>query len=266
MIKSIGLSFAVLALALPALVGAQTATTGLLQVYVQVINQNAGAYSPGNFQVQVSGNSPSPSSFAGSNSGTLVVINPGAYSVTVANQYGFTPNYSVGCNNSINANQTQLCVVTMSGSGFNPVVTPFPNTQIPAPLSCRTETPQVGLGQSARFVALGGMGGTYNWNAAGSVFANIGPFLTTSFHNSGTHVVTVTSGAQTAACTVNVTNIYQPMPGTTSYTSTYYPSFPNTGVAPSVAGAGVAFAVVLLVAFGIALQPYARKAFATALR
>ena len=129
---AVGLGFLV-----PAVVLAQSPTTGLLNVYVQVINPTGVAYSPSNFTVAVSGNSPSLTSFQGSQSGTLVSINPGSYAVTVINQYGFNPSYSVGCDNTVSAGQTQLCVITMSGGTFNPPTTLFPWTAAPPPLCPR---------------------------------------------------------------------------------------------------------------------------------
>ncbi len=295
--KIFGLSLAVFAFAVvaPSFVLAQTtSTTGLLTVYVQVTNQSGFSYSPGNFTVSVAGQNPSPSSFAGSQSGTLVSLNPGSFVVTVTNPNGYSASYSTGCDNTIAAGQTHTCVITLSGMGGNlfpvaPYTSQYPYTYTPPALSCRTETPTVALGQSARFSAVGGVGGTYNWYATGRNFPNIGPVLTTTFDSSGSHSVTVVNAAQTATCPITVTTSYypqpvsytnpsypyQPSPATPGYTyptkptypTTSYvaPRWPNTGVEP-LGAAQVALAVMLLMGAGIVLYPYARKVFALAVR
>lgn len=286
----------VLGFLVPAFAFAQTSTTtGLLTVYVQVQNQSGFSYVPSNFNVSVSGQSPSPSSFAGSLQGTLVSLNAGPYSVTITNPMsGYTASYSVGCNSTISAGQSQTCVVTLTGGQYTGGTTPYPYQYPFTPqLTCRTDTPTVSLGQAARFTALGGVGGTYNWYAGGQNFPNAGPVLTPTFQSSGTHTVQVTNAAQTAVCTVTVTNTYVPQPTPAQYptyptyptypgytyptyqsgypytyptvTSTAYPRLPNAGFAP-LESAQLAFAVVLLLGAGIAVFPYARKVFALAVR
>lgn len=277
--KLIAASLFAAAALLPSVAFAQTATTGLLNVYVQVLNQSGFTYTPGNFTVSVSGNSPSPSSFGGSQSGTLVSIGTGSYSVTVPNTLNYTPTYSVGCNGTIGSGSTQTCVITLSPNFNNyynnPTVAPYIPLQ---PLTCRTDTPVVGLGQTARFTALGGVGGTYNWMTANQNYPNIGPSLNTSFMSSGTHTVSVTNASQTAVCTVSVTTSYVPQNTTSFYQNQYYsnypqptltlqayPRFPNTGVEP-LTSAQFAFALVALIGAAIMSYPYARKALALALR
>ena len=270
----------------PAFALAQTSTTGLLTVYVQVLNQTGvtyQTYTPANFAVVVSGQSPSLTNFPGSQSGTAVSLSPGSYNVTVSSAVtGYAPSYSVGCNSTIVAGQSQTCVVTMTAS-YNyyqyPSPYPYPNPYT-QPLTCRTLTPTVGLGQQASFEAVGGAGGTYNWATAYQNYPNIGRVLTTSFQASGSQVVTVTNAAQTATCTVNVTNVYTPVPITypaspvypsypgysSSYPSVYqnyYPQLPRTGFGPKDSTMGAAFAVVLLIAAGLAVTPYVRKAATT---
>jgi hypothetical protein len=280
--KFLGYSALALALIAPSFALAQTSTTGLLNVYVQVTNQSGFSYTPGNFTVSVSGNSATPSTFQGSQSGTLVSLNPGAFSVIVTNQNGYTPSYSTGCNNTIAAGQTHTCVVTLNATNlYNyPTLYPYPSSYQPS-LSCRTDTPTVGLGQTARFTAVGGVGGTYNWTTPTQNYPNVGPVLTVTFPQSGSQVVGVTNGSQTTYCNITVTNTYYPYPTTNtyptyaqptlsvnpvySYSGYSYPSFPNTGFAPFGA-TETAFAVVLLMGAGIAVTPYARKAIALAVR
>ena len=261
-----------LALLVPALALAQTSTTGLLNVYVQVINQTNSSYGPGNFTVAVSGQNPNPATFQGSIQGTLVTINPGTYSVTLTNTSGFNTSYSVGCDSTMLSGGTQTCVITVNAGSYNYFSSyVYPYTYQALPLTCRTDTPVVAVGQSARFTAVGGVGGTYNWRTPYNNFPNSGPVLTTTLEGSGVQSVTVTNASQVATCNVTVSSSYYPQPTNTFYqeapyqTQSYYPRFPNTGFAPSN-GAEAAFAVVLLMGAAIAVYPYARKAFALAVR
>ena len=284
------LIYAVVALGvfIPVFALAQTSTTGLLNVYVQVINQTNSSYGPGNFTVAVSGQSPNPSTFQGSIQGTLVTINPGAYSVTLTNPSAFTVNYSVGCDSTIAAGGTQTCVITVNPGAYN--YNPsyiYPYTYQTPPLTCRTDTPTVAVGQPARFTAIGGAGGTYNWRTPYNNFPNTGPVLTTALEGSGVQSVTVTNASQTATCNVTVSSNYYPQPVSTvyptyqqtypnyntypvyqaqpTYTAYAYPRLPNTGLQP-VQSAQIAFALVLLLGAAIAAYPYARKSFAIAVR
>ena len=261
-----------LALLVPALALAQTSTTGLLNVYVQGINQTNSSYGPGNFTVAVSGQNPNPATFQGSIQGTLVTINPGTYSVTLTNTSGFNTSYSVGCDSTMLSGGTQTCVITVNAGSYNYFSSyVYPYTYQALPLTCRTDTPVVAVGQSARFTAVGGVGGTYNWRTPYNNFPNSGPVLTTTLDGSGVQSVTVTNASQVATCNVTVSSSYYPQPTNTFYqeapyqTQSYYPRFPNTGFAPSN-GAEAAFAVVLLMGAAIAVYPYARKAFALAVR
>lgn len=242
--RTLILSFAVaLGLIVPAAAFAQTSATGLLTVYVQVVQSTGYAvplYAPGNVTVSVSGNTPSLATFAGSQSGTPVQLYPGSYNVT-ASLSGYTPSYSVGCNNTVAAGQSQTCVVTMSpGYNYQYNYYPYQNTGYPynsyynyvPPLTCQAQVPSVALGQPVTFIAQGGAGGTYNWFAPYTQSLNYpsaGTQLTVSFQATGQQSVQVTNASQTASCSVMVTQGY---PYGTSYTYPYttYPStyYPNT--------------------------------------
>jgi hypothetical protein len=300
----------------PAFVYAQTASTGLLTVYVQVLNQTGYSafanYAPSNFSVTVSGNSPSLTTFSGSQSGTPVQLYPGSYTVTVNSLTGYTPTYSVGCNNTISSGQSQTCVVTMTPTYSNSY-TGYPYTTYPynyyngyynngylygvPPLTCHALSSSVALGQpvtfqavGGAFQAVGGAGGTYNWVAPYTQSLNYpsaGQQLTVSFQAAGQQSVQVTNAAQTASCSVLVTQGYYPYntgsyyPYQTYYpntnyaytapvtTQTYYPTYPqlpHTGFGPKDTAMGWALSAVLLLAAGIMTAPYARKAFAIASR
>lgn len=293
----------------PAFVNAQTATTGLLTVYVQVLNQTGysafATYAPSNFTVSVAGNSPSLTTFTGSQSGTPVQLYPGSYNVTVNSLTGYTPTYSVGCNNTISSGQSQTCVVTMTPTystsyyGY-PYNYPYNYNNgyynngyfynVP-PLTCHALSSSVALGQPVTFQAVGGAGGTYNWVAPYTQSLNYpsaGQQLTVSFQVAGQQTVQVTNAAQTASCSVLVTQGYYPYNNGSYYpyqyptynnsgyvyttpvtTQTYYPTYPqlpHTGFGPKDTAMGWALSMVLLIAAGIMTAPYARKAFAIASR
>ncbi len=280
--KALMYAVAAIGLLIPIFTFAQTSTAGLLNVYVQVINQTNTSYGPGNFTVAVSGQNPSPSTFQGSIQGTLVTVNPGTYSVTLANNFGFTADYSVGCDSTMLPSGTQTCVITVNAGSYNYFPSYiYPYSYQAPPLTCRTDTPTVSVGQPARFTAVGGVGGTYNWRTPYQNFPNAGPALTTILEGNGVQSVTVTNAAQTATCSVTVaSNYYYPQPASTvyptystypvytaqpAYTAYAYPSMPNTGLEP-IQSAQLAFALVLLVGAAIAAYPYARKSFAIAIR
>jgi hypothetical protein len=290
-LKRLTISILAAAIIVPAIVVAQSATTtGLLNVYVQVLNQSGSIFTPSNFIVSVSGTNAAPSSFAGSLSGTLVSLSPGTYSATVPNLLNYSASYSVGCSGTMFAGVTHTCVITMTPStSVSTGSTPAPFVPM-QPLRCWTDTPVVAVGQTARFTAVGGIGGTYNWATASQNFPNIGPALTTTFMSSGTHSVSVTNATQTATCPITVsasyvaqnpgTPFYPTYPGTTyptyqnpsysSYpqptlTSYAYPRFPSTGLEP-MTSAQIALALVMLMGATFLSYPYARKAFAVAVR
>ena len=61
-----------------------------------VVNDNGGTATPSSFTMNVTGNGPSPSSFAGG-SGTTVALNAGSYSVSETAQIAYAASLSAGC-------------------------------------------------------------------------------------------------------------------------------------------------------------------------
>src|SRR5919107_1681488 len=100
---------------------------GTLVVMTQVVNEGGGDKKPSDFTITVSGNNPTPSSFAGSSSGTTVQLSPGKYQVTEPRP---TTNYnstlSNGCSGTIREGETNECTITNTYSVSPPPPPPPP--------------------------------------------------------------------------------------------------------------------------------------------
>ncbi len=207
----------------------------MLTVYTRVTNTRGGTYQPSSFQIQVSGQNPSLSNFSGSSGGTVVALGAGSFSVNAPSVGGYTASLSGACSGTIQTGQSLSCAVTYSDAGFNP----FPGQG----LICTPPNQTAALGQTVTFNAYGGSG-TYTWKTVDRTYLNIGPTLTTSLQSAGAQSVMVTSGTQTAVCTVNVSGIYAYAPNPNYYTGynpgggyvlgayTQAPGLPNTGFEP----------------------------------
>ena len=88
-----------------------TPVLATLVITTKVDNTNGGTKKPSDFTITVSGNSPKPALFAGSSSGTTVMLKPGTYSVTESSVIGYTATYSSGCSGTISVGQTLSCTV-----------------------------------------------------------------------------------------------------------------------------------------------------------
>jgi YVTN family beta-propeller protein len=108
-------------------------TTANIIVIKKVINEGGGDKRPSDFTITVDGNNPTPSSFAGSSSGTAITINEGSYNVTeeggpdISYDYvpgKYTPSYSSNCAGEIQAGDTVRCVVTNKYNQFIPGILP----------------------------------------------------------------------------------------------------------------------------------------------
>ncbi|MBI2004990.1 hypothetical protein HYS79_02405 [Patescibacteria group bacterium] len=285
--------------------GTTTGPAGVL-VYVQTPSHgnyyNIAPRQPSDFTVSVSGQNPSPTTFLGSLNGSPVLLGSGSYSVYVSGDlYGYTPSYSSGCSGAIAVGEHALCVITMSGSSYSSYPTPYPypctvgpygcTYQLPS-LSCTPSYQSVAAGSAATFTAVGGSG-SYNWTTPSRTYLSVGPVLSVVLQSYGTQTVVVTSGSQSAICTVNVVAgapvypvvsgitptiavpavVYSPggavsvAPSSAVYTASSYvvaPGLPNTGFEP-VDGAAMALALVFLFGAGIFVLPYVRKASASIL-
>jgi uncharacterized repeat protein (TIGR01451 family) len=84
-----------------------------LTVIKHVVNNNGGTKNAGNFTLTVTGSSPSPASFAGSEAGTAVTLQPGPYAVNEAAVSGYSTTKSADCAGSLaHFGDTATCTVT----------------------------------------------------------------------------------------------------------------------------------------------------------
>ncbi len=248
---------------------------GMLHVYVITLpNSNQTSRVPSDFAVVVRAPNVAQQTFAGSQSGTTVTLQ-GAYTVEVLPMPNYTPTYSRGCTGTIYS-QEETCVVTMSPSyAYSVPVTPYP---YPYPyaqnvLTCGPSYQTVNLGQSVHFTAIGGTN-PYTWSTGHSSYQAIGPVFNTVLQNSGEQTVTVSSGTQTAVCTVNVVGGHGPVVqtpttisnttivGPATFTAQYVsaPRLPNTGFGPPSLVQWI-FAVLAVASVGVLITPYVRKSF-----
>ncbi|HET8652952.1 MAG TPA: hypothetical protein VFM13_10310, partial [Gaiellaceae bacterium] len=82
-----------------------------LVVVKHVVNDNGGTAAAGDFAMMVFGN-PADHVFAGDESGTLVSIDAGSYSVGETGPSGYAASYSADCSGSIAVGETKTCTVT----------------------------------------------------------------------------------------------------------------------------------------------------------
>jgi hypothetical protein len=85
-----------------------------LTVIKHVINDNGGSATSGEWTMNVTGNNPSQSLFAGSESpGTTITINAGSYSVDESGgPAGYTKTLGIGCTGTIAAGESKTCIIT----------------------------------------------------------------------------------------------------------------------------------------------------------
>jgi YVTN family beta-propeller protein len=108
-------------------------TTANIIVTKKVINDGGGDKRPSDFAITVDGNTPNPSSFDGSSSGTTITINEGSYNVTeeggpdISYDYvpgKYTPSYSSNCAGNIRTGDTVRCTITNKYNQFIPGILP----------------------------------------------------------------------------------------------------------------------------------------------
>lgn len=87
-------------------------TTGTLMIFKTVVNDDGGASASGDFTIHVTGTNPSLTSFPGSASGTLVVLEEGAYAVSEDSVDGYAGAFSADCTGTMTAGAALACTIT----------------------------------------------------------------------------------------------------------------------------------------------------------
>ncbi len=83
-----------------------------LIVYKQVINDDGGTRAASDFSIQVSGNAANPGAFPGDQSGTVVTLNAGTYSVSETAVTGYTGSFGEDCSGVMLPGDSKTCTVT----------------------------------------------------------------------------------------------------------------------------------------------------------
>ena len=87
--------------------------TATLTVIKHVVNDNGGAALAGAWSMTVTNNGTLLPSFAGSETGTAVVLSPGSYSTAESGgPAGYTASLTAGCSGTIAAGDTKTCTIT----------------------------------------------------------------------------------------------------------------------------------------------------------
>jgi len=90
-----------------------TITNSKLPQLIVIKDVVGGAKSSSDFQISVSGDSPSPSSFSGSADGTVVTLEPGDYDVSENEDSHYSVSYSADCKDgSIEYGESKTCTIT----------------------------------------------------------------------------------------------------------------------------------------------------------
>jgi len=101
--------------------GGEEGRTATLIIQKIVVNDNGGQRVSGDFMISLSGNNPSVTLFPGDASGTVVTLEPGAYSVEEADPANYQKSIGANCSGTIAAGETKTCVITnddtVPGSG-----------------------------------------------------------------------------------------------------------------------------------------------------
>lgn len=233
--------------------------TSYVNVSVNVQNRYGGTRTPSDFVISVSGTNTSISSLPGSVGSTQISMGPGAFSINLSTASGYAVTRSEGCSGSIVVGETKSCVITVSDTSnyYNNGNYTNPANQ----LLCTPSTQTVYRGDVVSFNAQGG-NSNYTWATADRTYLNVGPSLNVRLLSSGDQAVYVTSGYQTATCTVRVLPSTYQSGGVVLGDSTKAPGLPNTGFAPMSLSMTLLtlFASIIAIGFAfLALYPYARR-------
>ena len=92
-------------------------TTAALTVTKHVVNDGGGTATASDFTIHVTGTSPSLSSFPGSETGTIISLEAGSFSVTEDASSTYAMTLSGDCSGSVAAGDAKTCTITNT---FNP--------------------------------------------------------------------------------------------------------------------------------------------------
>ncbi len=84
----------------------------MLVVKKHVVNDNGGTLDAINFTLNVTGNQPDPSSFPGSEDGTVVILGAGSYSVDEDEVSGYEKTLGEDCSGTIENGESKTCIIT----------------------------------------------------------------------------------------------------------------------------------------------------------
>lgn len=218
-----------------------------VNVSVNVINDNGGTRQPNDFVVTVSGTNASVSSFQGTAGSVQVTLGAGSYAIDAASTGSYSISRTSECSGTIMDGETRNCAITLNDQGS------YYNAPTYGRLTCSPSRQSAVLGNTVTFTAQGGSG-PYSWVTADRSFINVGPTLNVILGSVGTQTVYVTSGFETASCTVDVYGAAGTIvpPGKVLGAGTVIPGLPNTGFAPNALGTLLAL-LAALVAFPAAL-------------
>jgi hypothetical protein len=106
----------------PSIFGAKTS----IIVMKNVINNDTGTKQASDFAISVNGTNPSPNLFVGQSSPnqTIVEIDPGHYKIEERYDRGYNVSYSTGCEGTVNATETKVCIITNDDNLFAADSTP----------------------------------------------------------------------------------------------------------------------------------------------
>jgi len=91
-----------------------TTSTSTLTVIDTVTNTNGGTSTPDDFVLSVTGLNVSTSTFNGSATGTVVTLDPGAYSVTQSSSSDYATSYSSDCSGVMATSTSLTCTISNS--------------------------------------------------------------------------------------------------------------------------------------------------------
>lgn len=97
-----------------------------LTVIKHVINDDGRTKTASDFTINVTGTNPSPTSFAGSENGTVVTLYAGSYSVSEVADSDYSVSYSPDCSSTISDGENKTCTITNDDIAPPPPPTPTP--------------------------------------------------------------------------------------------------------------------------------------------